>query len=245
MDVLEQHVDGFAHGVMDAGIGNVDHDTREYVFTIRDMPKPSLEIAVTAGDIAHNLRSALDHLAYQLVQHPRTVPLGVKKKPREERWFPIGPLDPTKYDDSGLEGADPAARTAIKELQPFRNKTHPIWLLNEINRRDKHRLLVFSEPWITDVAVNEDLFEDGTLITREPGELVGSAEIVRGRIKADIDLITYAAMNMNLVVKIGLPVMKPVKADWEIVKLSLLMIQKTAEIIYAVTEYVETGPLET
>src|SRR5258706_2071780 len=44
---------------------NVPNGIKYFIESVRS--KPSIEIALLAGDALHNIRSALDHLAYQLV----------------------------------------------------------------------------------------------------------------------------------------------------------------------------------
>jgi hypothetical protein len=58
-------------------VGEFNRQTSEYVIRGK-VTKPTGEIGVIAGDAVHNLRSALDHLAWQLAllntakPHPRT-----------------------------------------------------------------------------------------------------------------------------------------------------------------------------
>lgn len=93
------------------------------------------------GDFLHNLRSVLDHLAWQLV-------VANGNKPGRPL-FPIT-LDPAWFDSKGTEhltGVHPDAIAAIRALQPFdssftgRKSLHPLWLLSELDNVDKHRLV--------------------------------------------------------------------------------------------------------
>ncbi|GAC1399098.1 MAG: hypothetical protein NVSMB56_14050 [Pyrinomonadaceae bacterium] len=44
-----------------------DPQTGYNVYRVFDIQTPPVEIGLLAGDVIHNLRSVLDHLAYQLV----------------------------------------------------------------------------------------------------------------------------------------------------------------------------------
>jgi hypothetical protein len=125
---------------------------------------PSPAIALVAGDAAHNLRSALDHLALRLnlAYNISQLPEGEIEKLSE---FPI--LD-TEFDRSGqprfrrlqqggakkrqpapksglakLLGAHPEAIQAIEDIQPYKRgkqfASDPLWMINELDRIDKHR----------------------------------------------------------------------------------------------------------
>ena|ERR1022692_542913 len=60
-----------------------DPQTRETVYYLRSIRKPKPDIALIAGDVLNNLRSALDHLMWQFArQH---VPVPHKRKV----YFPI------------------------------------------------------------------------------------------------------------------------------------------------------------
>jgi hypothetical protein len=110
--------------------------------TVFGPPVPA-HISVLIGEIAHHLRSSLDHLVWALV-------LENKKKGTPKTEFPIFRTKP--------EGKEPIAAferkielirsdcaQAIRDLQPY-NRTiptdDPLWLVFELDRIDKHRLLV-------------------------------------------------------------------------------------------------------
>jgi hypothetical protein len=102
---------------------------------------PPLRLAVIVGDIAHNLRSALDHAAYQLE-------LMVGRTPDRHTGFPIY-WERAKFQDAVKRGIPQRfpkrAWALIQQLQPYRRgqryRTHPLFQLHEVNRRDKHQLL--------------------------------------------------------------------------------------------------------
>jgi hypothetical protein len=94
------------------------------------------------GDFLHNLRASLDYLIWQLV-------IANHKIAPAKQQFPIGEDEPW-FDskvDSWLAGVHKGAIGIIRGLQPFdpsferEPKLHPLWLLNELENSDKHRLV--------------------------------------------------------------------------------------------------------
>ncbi|WP_139205445.1 hypothetical protein [Plantibacter sp. MMLR14_011] len=107
---------------------------------MRDLPA---HWPVILGDAVHNARSALDHLAWQLV---------VKDggNPSRRTQFPIAgtPADLAKRVKNDLSGCSLTTKNRVRQLQPFKDGTHSFWALNELDNWDKHRLLlpVFASP---------------------------------------------------------------------------------------------------
>jgi hypothetical protein len=100
-----------------------------------------IAISAIIGDAVFNLRSALDHLARQLVIANGGTPVDVGGGTS----FPI--LD--ELPPTGLRqitgGVDAAALTKIESYQPTdgRHKTNNLlWILGELNNIDKHRVLL-------------------------------------------------------------------------------------------------------
>jgi hypothetical protein len=98
--------------------------------------------SIIIGEIVHDLRSALDHLVYQLVIHATDKP----PTDRARTQFPIF-LESSKFDTSGLSmliGVSKHATDLIKSLQPFstgEGAKSPLWHLNQLSNIDKHRTL--------------------------------------------------------------------------------------------------------
>ena len=116
-----------------------------YLRVIREMP---IEFSVLIGDICQNLRSALDHLAWHLVMISPIKP----KAPENKIYFPIFE-SAREYETKKMgkiQGMTQAAIEAIDDVQPYyRPKTEPgigqgaaLFWLHEINRLDKHRLMI-------------------------------------------------------------------------------------------------------
>lgn len=109
---------------------------------------PVVKWGVLIGEIVHNLRSALDHMVYELSDReegPAPDPL-----PLRDDWRNVGfPI----WLDHPKPGKDPLqkylwalprgseARTYIEGLQPFARgqDRDPLWVLQEMWNADKHR----------------------------------------------------------------------------------------------------------
>lgn len=143
--------------------------------------QPELEQwGLAFGEYAHNLRSALDNLAYALARAVCDPP----PNPRKIQ-YPIF-LDRAQFQTKGRSCIDqlpPAAIAVIEGLQPFQrdlpnNPTPPVqdplWLLQHLNNSDKHRVpsLVVVEPsgWEFNMAMEYET-EEGAAADGEP-ELV-------------------------------------------------------------------------
>jgi hypothetical protein len=88
-----------------------------------------------AGDVINNLRSALDHLVYQLVlAHDPEVDSGIL----ERSGFPICENQQSyKKAKRKLKGIHPLAVEAIDKLKPYKDGNPQLWLLDELNNINK------------------------------------------------------------------------------------------------------------
>jgi hypothetical protein len=116
-----------------------DPQTRKliyYLVSVRDVPR---EISVIAGEVLQSLRSALDHLAYQLVVAGSGLP-----GPFYHVYFPI--FDSASKYEAGklgqIKGMRQDAITAIDAIKPYAGGNDTLWRLHKLNNVDKHRLLV-------------------------------------------------------------------------------------------------------
>jgi hypothetical protein len=137
--------------------GNADFYPEAGIHVFRwEAPDPPLLWSVMCGNIVHNLRSALDHLVWQMVlangiQAPKTGSRG--------NAFPIKVTPPGKgetfasiYAKNGkLAGVHPDHIALIEEFQPYKviphgasANEHPLALLDELWQIDKHRHLHFT-----------------------------------------------------------------------------------------------------
>ncbi len=153
LDALNEAVERFDEGDLYTPFIELDRQRRAVV-RVKNITEPPPEWSVLIGDCVYNMRSALDHLAYQLavVHTGHPLPPQIEKSSA----FPIfnsGPHfrrrnrkgHPTVT--SGLHkirGVAPKAQAAIERLQPYHRRKHPsnelLWVLEELSNVDKHRL---------------------------------------------------------------------------------------------------------
>ncbi len=103
----------------------------------RSIEQESTRWAVIVGEVVHQLRSSLDHLACQLVEaNGGTV--------TKQTMFPI--LDSSKDYEAGIEGmldgASVKAIRFVKALKPYNGGNQSLFALHRLNIADKHRLLI-------------------------------------------------------------------------------------------------------
>jgi hypothetical protein len=101
------------------------------------------EIPAITGDVIHNLRCALDHLAFHLVQ----VGITFGETPPgkwEDIQFPILP-SLKSYEDGKrrrIQGARREAIEAIDALKPYKGGCEALWLLRRLDNTDKHSFIL-------------------------------------------------------------------------------------------------------
>ncbi len=119
--------------------------------------KPPIDpVSLVIGECLHNMRSALDLLAYELAV-AFAKPQPISQDVAEGSEFPIfGDEDRKGLAGQGarrfrearrkkIGGMDPRAQTVIEGLQPYQDgpkfRDHPLWRLHTLDRINKHRLL--------------------------------------------------------------------------------------------------------
>lgn len=154
LDRLEAEVREWRERETHRYVSHFDRESGKHLVHIR-FPEPvPAEFRLTIGDCLHNLRSALDNLAYELaVRHHGSSPLPEPFDRRSE--FPIfGDREWTTRERRNKIGRiHPRAQAIIKRLQPHNRgdefASDPLWMLHELNNMDKHRA-----PHITQVAIS-------------------------------------------------------------------------------------------
>lgn len=117
-----------------------DVATRRLIYfleSVRDVP---VEISSLAGDVLQNLRSSLDHLAFELFM------LGTQGKAGDGKHvsFPIFD-DATAYFNHApgkMKGMLGDAIAAIDGTQPYQGGNNVLWQIHRLNNIDKHRFLI-------------------------------------------------------------------------------------------------------
>ncbi len=116
-----------------------DPENDEFTLTLGKVPSPKPGLSLVLGDAVHNYRSALDHLAFQLVKHPDRKPRE-KRTPDGEISFPICASEKT-YCAKSIQGAADRAKDEIRAIQPFNLGWDPLLVLKKLDDRDKHRTI--------------------------------------------------------------------------------------------------------
>ena len=115
-----------------------ESDRQIWVF-VGETPRVPVEFSVRIGEIVHNLRSALNHLVWQLV-----IANGETTDRRNE--YPIF-REEHRYENESkrkLRGVEPHGKSMIRSYQPY--QVHggigsQLWLLHVMSTNDKHRHL--------------------------------------------------------------------------------------------------------
>lgn len=137
-------------------------DEQAFDLVITEMTPLPDEWGLRLGDIAHNYRSALDHVAWAAVARS-----GVALDPKRERAvaFPVCETEAhfEQRHPSCLPGVTGADLALIRQAQPFHEdepQQHALVLLQEFNNMDKHRSLHPSRLWPTGGAAKLSRVQD-------------------------------------------------------------------------------------
>jgi hypothetical protein len=118
-----------------------DPRTRKLIYYVVGVNPTPDHIPLITADVLQNLRSALDHLAYQLF----LIRPGSATSPGRHIYFPITE-NAAKYKTESpgkVKGMRQDAIKAIDAIEPYGGgKGHQLWLLHKLNLTDKHRLLI-------------------------------------------------------------------------------------------------------
>ncbi len=142
-DELRTEMEAFFNGEPKPyfSVGEFDTDAWEWVerWQIREEPPP--RFGVILGDSIHNLRSALDHLMWQVTLLDGGIP-------NNQTQFPIIKESETKFDAEAnrrIPDLSSKHRALVKRAQPYHEgdkaALHPLAVLNELSNADKHRIL--------------------------------------------------------------------------------------------------------
>ncbi|MCU1268739.1 MAG: hypothetical protein JWN74_33 [Acidobacteriaceae bacterium] len=153
------------------------------------VPTLSFEAVAIAGDVVHNLRSALDHLAKQLVlvgvtTAPPVVPLTDKELRQIE--FPIAETFAKYETDKArkVKGMTPAAIEAIDKLKPYKGGNDALWRIHELDNIDKHRTLFTVAH---DFLFTADWFDGAYLLKADNPHFAGVEPNVERDVQAEIE----------------------------------------------------------
>ena len=116
--------------------------------------EPPIEIAILVGEVLYQFRSALDHLAFELVKSNRSG-IVLPSEWETKCQFPLlskipkqGKPTYPQFFESTLPGIDMAAFVIVQDLQPYNGGNGPTQLgwINKLANIDKHRHLHIVAP---------------------------------------------------------------------------------------------------
>ena len=143
---------------------------------IQKFSHPPLELSTRIGEIGHNLRSALNLLAHEMIKLNGATPSSRAEFPifLSEAAFP-------KANNSKLRGLSPAQLKTMENLQPFKMEKpedHALWGLHELNNADKHRVIVDCGRTLDGIDFRLAFPHDATFILPPAKEAYGEGLIV-------------------------------------------------------------------
>jgi hypothetical protein len=106
-------------------------------YVLRDISTIPVEIPVIAGDVLHNLRSAMDHIVGQLV-------LANGGTIEKRHCFPVVEFakDYQPLATRALKGVRQEAIDLVADTKPYEGGDDDLWHIHQMNNIDKHRLLL-------------------------------------------------------------------------------------------------------
>ena len=116
-------------------------DPPSFVVTVEEVNFPPVpnQFSIIAGEVVYHLRSALDHLIFELIRANRREPSG-------ENMWPVLSQKRESILKTKIKGVSPTAFKLIESHQPYSlgtsYKEHPLWRLNKLNNWDKHNFLI-------------------------------------------------------------------------------------------------------
>lgn len=140
LDRLANEVSAFRQNAYSISRQDNANNSRHRVrIELNIMPDP---IGILVGEFAFNIRSGLDHLAWQLA-------LLTTGNPARNTAFPICSTKPTDHSfQKKVLNIPPEAVDIIESLQPYHRgeafRDCPLWQLNRLCNIDKHQLIAVS-----------------------------------------------------------------------------------------------------
>lgn len=127
-------------------------------FRVKRMATVPKSIALIAGDAAHNIRSALDHFAWSAIP-----PHQLRRQTCFPAWSSTAAPAPAKWREQvsrQLQGATTDLIEAVVKLEAWdAGRDSLLWVIHELDRIDKHRLLLSVAVAFTGIGLDGDSYE--------------------------------------------------------------------------------------
>jgi hypothetical protein len=205
-------------------VSNFDPQRGEHSVWIEPEGEPPAELSLIVGDCLHNLRSALDSLAYDLARVYQGEPLDPEVASKSEFPIYIEPKDFKKDRKRKIGATDPSSQIAIERLQPYNEWNHfrafmaltgmrahpeayhPLWLLQNLSNIDKHRerhLTLFGPEQVLFGGHNADIADP---LVRDATSIKGRAKILSYRpVDPSGEVHVHFGFGLNVACKEGPP----------------------------------------
>lgn len=146
IDWANEHIKKFPsvkHHFMESKPFNVGHKrrpgTNEIVYYVTYAKRIPSELALIAGDVLQNLRTALDHLVCALVH-------ANGKEITNRHMFPISKKVPSPAKDEAefeekIDGMADEPKDLIRKMKTYMAGDDLLWQTHALNNRDEHRML--------------------------------------------------------------------------------------------------------
>jgi hypothetical protein len=118
--------------------GEFNDDCTQYIFRAYDIQPVPETVSLIAGDVIHNARACLDHLAWEIAHNPK-----------RETAFPIWNSRKGGQDPTIPSGISPSHQAALVSVQPYIiSPTTPtnsfLAILHALDITDKHKTVLAS-----------------------------------------------------------------------------------------------------
>jgi len=181
-------------------VRKLNADGTSYDFKLVARFPPFIDFGITLGEFAYQLRSALDQIIFALCVFPTDLDAEALNRAERSASFPILMKREDRAIRAALRYVPPAREHAVfavlDAVQPYQRgdaaEFDDLALLNEINVRDKHRVLAPASGALTiqregldpAVWIATDNVDDGDTIARSPAHL--GPDVLEGRISREI-----------------------------------------------------------
>lgn len=222
---LFDDIEAFEKSAGSNPVGSVraEYDARRHGFAVYpiDVAATPTRWGLVLGDIAHNFRSSLDHLAWALVCRGKTPPDILSHRQRQQIYFPITDKHENfnKQLATKLPGVKRGDIAIVRRRQPYNYRRpnrdrHFLAILNLLNNGDKHRTL--QPVWVYPTFVGVEVWRmQDCIVTqkswpRRKGPLSTDSELtfIRAKRRGDnphlevrVDIRTEPSIEQRLSVK--------------------------------------------
>jgi|SRR5688572_176186 hypothetical protein len=177
-------------------------------------PEFFVDVSILVGEIVYHARSALEHAAWEMVPSPIVRKTGFPVYVARTKADALALSEQRYYERDGIaaiNGINPKAAAIIESLQPFGpDYTSPLYLLNEMWNRDKHRLLNTTINFPQGMALYYSCIPNGVTalpplpFTTVPDDIKHGAELFRMRLPHGVEVngegaLTGVIFNYRLV----------------------------------------------